>query len=94
MSVADGGAHLRRAQERGAAAKAGDAYKSMAYSRGASALGVGLALEEIAAPVRDEDVLADWSLHSGVASTSAGIELAPGGRGGDGQFGAGGEASW
>ena len=28
------------------------AYKSMAYSRGASAIGVGVAMGEIAAPVR------------------------------------------
>jgi cyanuric acid amidohydrolase len=52
------------------------AYKSMAYSRGASAIGVGVAMGEIVAPVSDELVLADWSLASGVASASAGIELA------------------
>jgi cyanuric acid amidohydrolase len=51
------------------------AYKSMAYSRGASAIGVGVAMGEIAVPVADEAVLADWSLASGVASASAGIEL-------------------
>jgi cyanuric acid amidohydrolase len=51
------------------------AYKSMAYSRGASAIGVGVAMGEIAAPVDDESVLTDWSLASGVASASAGIEL-------------------
>jgi cyanuric acid amidohydrolase len=51
------------------------AHKSMAYSRGASAIGVGVAMGEIAAPVADEDVLIDWSLASGVASASAGIEL-------------------
>jgi cyanuric acid amidohydrolase len=51
------------------------AYKSMAYSRGASALGVAVAMGEIAATVSDEAVLADWSLASGVASASAGIEL-------------------
>jgi cyanuric acid amidohydrolase len=51
------------------------AYKSMAYSRGASALGVGVAMGEIAAPVSDDSVLSDWSLASGVASASAGIEL-------------------
>ena len=52
-----------------------NAYKSMAYSRGASALGVAVALGEITAPVGDEAVLLDWSLSSGVASASAGIEL-------------------
>jgi len=51
------------------------AYKSMAYSRGASALGVAVAMGEVAAPVADEAVLADWSLASGVASASAGIEI-------------------
>jgi cyanuric acid amidohydrolase len=52
-----------------------NAYKSMAYSRGASALGVAVAIGEIAAPVADAAVLQDWSLCSGVASASAGIEL-------------------
>ncbi|QAU49023.1 ring-opening amidohydrolase [Bradyrhizobium guangzhouense] len=51
------------------------AYSSMAYSRGASALGVALALGEIAADVRDEDVLRRYDLFSKVASTSSGIEL-------------------
>jgi cyanuric acid amidohydrolase len=51
------------------------AYKSMAYSRGASALGVAVAMGEIVGPVAEEAVLADWSLNSGVASASAGIEL-------------------
>jgi len=51
------------------------AYKSMAYSRGASAIGVGVAMGEIVEPVADDAVLADWSLASGVASASAGIEL-------------------
>jgi cyanuric acid amidohydrolase len=52
-----------------------NAYKSMAYSRGASALGVALAMGEIASPIAQKAVLADWSLASGVASASAGIEL-------------------
>jgi cyanuric acid amidohydrolase len=51
------------------------AYSSMAYSRGASALGVAVALGEIAATIRDEDVLRRFELFSSVASTSAGIEL-------------------
>jgi cyanuric acid amidohydrolase len=51
-------------------------YASMAYSRGASALGIALALGEIEGPVPDDAVLADWRRCSGVASTSAGIELA------------------
>ncbi|TQF33723.1 ring-opening amidohydrolase [Bradyrhizobium sp. UNPA324] len=51
------------------------AYASMAYSRGASALGVAVALGEIAPDVRDEDVLRRDDLFSKVASTSSGIEL-------------------
>ena len=51
-----------------------DTYESMGYSRGASALGVALALGEIAA-VDDAAICTDWSLYSGVASASAGIEL-------------------
>jgi cyanuric acid amidohydrolase len=50
-------------------------YNSMAYSRGASALGVAVALGEIASDIRDEDVLQRYDLFSNVASTSSGIEL-------------------
>ncbi|MCA3155446.1 MAG: ring-opening amidohydrolase [Burkholderiales bacterium] len=53
-----------------------DTYESMGFSRGASALGVAVALGEIdAAQATDSVVCTEWSLHSGVASTSAGIEL-------------------
>ncbi|MFO0402628.1 MAG: ring-opening amidohydrolase [Alphaproteobacteria bacterium] len=53
-----------------------DTYESMGFSRGASALGVAVALGELdAAHATDSVVCADWSQHSGVASTSAGIEL-------------------
>ena len=52
-----------------------NAYESMAYSRGASSLGVALALGEIDGPLRDEQVLNDWARFSSVASASAGIEL-------------------
>ncbi len=51
-----------------------DTYHSMGLSRGASALGVALALGEIPAAA-DAAVGADWSLYSGVASCSAGVEL-------------------
>lgn len=61
---------------RGAAPVTRDTYESMAYSRGASALGVAVALGEVPREsVSDASVLADWSLHSARASTSAGIEL-------------------
>ena len=52
-----------------------NAYSSMAYSRGASALGVALALGEVTSEIRDEDVLRRYDLFSTVASTSSGIEL-------------------
>ncbi len=51
------------------------AYGSMGYSRGASALGVALALDEIGGAVRDDQILKNWELFSSVASTSSGIEL-------------------
>ncbi|WFU73916.1 ring-opening amidohydrolase [Bradyrhizobium sp. CB2312] len=50
-------------------------YSSMAYSRGASALGVAVALGETSSDIRDEDVLRRHDLFSNVASTSSGIEL-------------------
>lgn len=53
-----------------------DAYESMGFSRGASALGVAVALGEVPpAAVRDTAVLSDWELYSGRASASAGIEV-------------------
>ncbi|APO56236.1 ring-opening amidohydrolase [Bradyrhizobium diazoefficiens] len=51
------------------------AYGSMAYSRGASALGVAVALGETGSDISDGDVLRRYDLFSKVASTSAGIEL-------------------
>jgi cyanuric acid amidohydrolase len=51
------------------------AYSSMAYSRGASALGVAVALGEIASDLSDDVVLRRYDLFSKVASTSSGIEL-------------------
>jgi cyanuric acid amidohydrolase len=53
-----------------------DTYLSMGYSRGASALGVALALGEITPEAaRAARVCDDAALYSGCASTSAGIEL-------------------
>jgi cyanuric acid amidohydrolase len=63
------------AHARGSKAVTTSSYGSMAYSRGASALGVAEALGEIAGNIRDEQILKDWELFSAVASTSAGIEL-------------------
>jgi cyanuric acid amidohydrolase len=62
------------AARRGARTATEDTYHSMAVSRGASALGVALALGEIRdAP--ESAICRDWTLYSGVASTSAGVEL-------------------
>jgi cyanuric acid amidohydrolase len=54
-----------------------DSYKSMAYSRGASALGVAVALGEIElAQISPHDICSNYNnLYSSVASTSAGVEL-------------------
>jgi len=60
---------------RGQATATTSAYGSMAYSRGASALGVARALGEIGDDIGNAQVLKDWGLFSAVASTSAGIEL-------------------
>jgi cyanuric acid amidohydrolase len=66
---------VEAAHARGQKPVTSSAYGSMAYSRGASALGVATALGEIDGGVRDEQILRDWNLFSSVASTSAGIEL-------------------
>ena len=53
-----------------------DSYKSMAYSRGASALGVAIALGEISLEqLSANDICTNCQLYSSVASTSAGVEL-------------------
>ncbi len=65
---------IEEAARRGARTATEDTYHSMALSRGASALGVALALGEIeAAP--EAAICKDWPLYSSVASTSAGVEL-------------------
>src|SRR5882757_5328941 len=63
------------AHARGQATVTTSAYGSMAYSRGASALGVATALGEVEGGIEDAQILKDWGLFSSVASTSAGIEL-------------------
>ena len=53
-----------------------DSYKSMAYSRGAAALGVAVAVGELALEeLSADDICSNYSLYSAVASTSAGSEL-------------------
>ncbi|MGH6982161.1 MAG: ring-opening amidohydrolase [Stellaceae bacterium] len=67
---------MEEARRRGGNVVTHDTYESMGYSRGASALGVAVALGEIkASAVTDAKICRDWSLYSEVASTSAGIEL-------------------
>ncbi|MCX7362836.1 MAG: ring-opening amidohydrolase [Alphaproteobacteria bacterium] len=65
---------IEEAERRGAIVATPDTYHSMAVSRGASALGVALALGEIAR-ADEASVCRDWALYSSVASTSAGVEL-------------------
>jgi cyanuric acid amidohydrolase len=56
--------------------KAISSYQSMGYSRGASALGVAVALGEICLEdIKAEDICQNYNLYSSVASTSAGVEL-------------------
>lgn len=69
-------AKVQTALARGRAPVTQDAYESMGFSRGASALGVAVALGEVPADTAvDSAVLADWTLYSARASASAGIEL-------------------
>jgi cyanuric acid amidohydrolase len=67
---------IREAESRGATAVTDDTYKSMGFSRGASALGVAVALKEIhESELKEEDICHSWHKFSSVASTSAGSEL-------------------
>ncbi|WP_150275141.1 ring-opening amidohydrolase [Paenibacillus tepidiphilus] len=70
------GEQLFEAHGRGTSLVTEDTYKSMGYSRGASALGAAVALGEVERFVlREEDICVNWDLYSSVASTSAGSEL-------------------
>jgi cyanuric acid amidohydrolase len=66
---------VEAASSRGNKTATTSSYSSMAYSRGASALGVAVALGEIGSDISDDDVLRRYDLFSKVASTSSGIEL-------------------
>ena len=67
---------VNEALARGAATVTRDSYESMGWSRGASALGVAVALGEVRLQdVRQAGVLGDSALYSARASASAGIEL-------------------
>jgi cyanuric acid amidohydrolase len=64
------------ADRRGVMVVTRDTLKSMGLSRAASALGCAVALGELdRAKLSDADIGANWSLWSGRASASAGIEL-------------------
>ena len=67
---------IAAAEGRGTPPATRDTLKSMGLSRGAAALGVALALGEVAsAEITDAAIGRDFSLWSGRASTSAGVEL-------------------
>ena len=67
---------IAAAAARGHSLATQDTYLSMGWSRGASALGVALALGEVRLDqLSDAVICSDADLYSGCASTSAGIEL-------------------
>ncbi len=69
-------ARVREAQARGESVATADTLKSMGLSRGASALGIALALGELEeTSLSDAAICADYALWSGRASCSSGIEL-------------------
>jgi cyanuric acid amidohydrolase len=69
-------ARVADAQARGFSVATKDTYASMGLSRGASSLGIALALGEIdAGSLTEADICRNYALWSGRASASAGIEL-------------------
>ena len=69
-------AKMNEALARGYVPVTRDSYESMGWSRGASALGVAVALGEVSREALTEaSILGDASLYSARASASAGIEL-------------------
>ena len=67
---------IKDAETRGENVVVTDTYKSMGYSRAASALGIAFALDEVDKKlVKQEDILLNQNLYSSIASTSAGVEL-------------------
>lgn len=67
---------IQAAEARGAHVAVRDTIKSMGLSRAASALGIAVALGEVARDkISDGGIGRDFSLWSGVASTSSGVEL-------------------
>ena len=69
-------ARVAEAERRGRATATRDTLKSMSLSRAASALGVAVALGEVArASLSEADIGRNFALYSERASTSAGVEL-------------------
>jgi cyanuric acid amidohydrolase len=67
---------IGEAAARGKTVATSSTLKSMGLSRAASALGVAVTLGELQPDaITDRDIGENWSLHSGRASCSAGIEL-------------------
>jgi len=67
---------IEAAEARGARTAVRDTLKSMGVSRGASALGVAVALGEIAIEdITDDIICRDWHRFATRAATSAGVEL-------------------
>lgn len=67
---------IEAAEARGARTAVRDTLKSMGSSRGASALGVAVALGEISLDdITDEMICRDWRRFATRAATSAGVEL-------------------
>lgn len=67
---------IEEARMRGKEPVTTDTLKSMAYSRAAAALGVAVALGEVAPyKISNEIINKDYNIYSSVASTSAGVEL-------------------
>jgi cyanuric acid amidohydrolase len=66
---------IEAAHGRGQKTVTTSAYASMGYSRGASALGIAVALGEVKDEIGNEQILKEYDLFSSVASTSSGIEL-------------------
>ncbi|NTJ43820.1 ring-opening amidohydrolase [Agrobacterium larrymoorei] len=69
-------ARIGEAATRGNTTVVSDTLKSMGFSRGASALGIAVALNEISIEaIGEEDICQNLNLYSSRASTSAGVEL-------------------
>ena len=67
---------IHAARGRGRNVVTGDTYKSMAYGRAATALGIGIATREIdPSRLSDQVIQHDLAIFSNVASTSSGVEL-------------------